>query len=310
MPDPSVKTETGAQLLWRASRAADYLRCWSKAFRIKHWIKNFFVLVPFLIGDRFGFNDFLWRSVQGAFLFCVMSSAVYLFNDIVDVHSDRKHRKKMHRPIASGRISPVLAGFVSAGMVSLSLLFAAYLNLFFFLMLCLYGINNLLYSFFLKRKTVLDVMSIAIGFVMRIYAGGFLIDVEVTNWLVICVFSLSLTIGFGKRRTEYEDMGEEARMTRKVNESYSIPKLNVLLGSSASITILAYMLYAVSPETKLLHGTDKIIFTTPLVVYCIYRFMLKVQEGERGEPVELILGDRGFVFAGLLWLISMIYLVH
>jgi 4-hydroxybenzoate polyprenyltransferase len=239
-----------------------------------------------------------------------MSSAVYLLNDIVDMRADQKHPVKQHRPIASGRISPVLAGGVCAGMVILSLLGAIFLGLPFAVLLCLYAANNLLYSFFLKNKTVLDVMSIAIGFVMRIYAGGFLVDVEVSKWLVICVFSLSLMIGFGKRRSELEDLGEAARWTRIVNESYSIPKLNVLLGSSASITIMAYMLYAVSPETVILHGTDRIIFTTPFVVYCIYRFMLKVQEEERGEPVELILKDRGFVFAGLLWLVSILYLVH
>ena len=286
------------------------MKVWFQALRIKHWVKNFFVLAPFLLGAHFGLNEYLLRSLQGAFLFCIMSSAVYLLNDIVDMRADQKHPVKQHRPIASGRISPVLAGGVCAGMVILSLLGAIFLGLPFAVLLCLYAANNLLYSFFLKNKTVLDVMSIAIGFVMRIYAGGFLVDVEVSKWLVICVFSLSLMIGFGKRRSELEDLGEAARWTRIVNESYSIPKLNVLLGSSASITIMAYMLYAVSPETVILHGTDRIIFTTPFVVYCIYRFMLKVQEEERGEPVELILKDRGFVFAGLFWLVSILYLVH
>jgi 4-hydroxybenzoate polyprenyltransferase len=288
----------------------DMLRVWFQALRIKHWVKNFFVLAPFLLGAHFGLNEYLPRALEGAFLFCLMSSAVYLFNDVVDARADQKHPIKRNRPIASGKISPVLASGVYAGLLALSLLGAFRLSFPFAMILCLYAANNVLYSFFLKKKTVLDVMSIAIGFVMRVFAGGFLVEVDVSNWLVICVFSLSLLIGFGKRRSEFEDLGEAARLTRRVNESYSIPKLNVLLGSSASIAILAYMLYAVSPETRLLHGTDKIIFTTPLVVYCIYRFTLKVQEGERGEPVELVLGDQGFVFAGLLWLISMIYLAH
>ncbi|MDF0665641.1 MAG: decaprenyl-phosphate phosphoribosyltransferase [Nitrospira sp.] len=292
------------------SSATEYLRCWLKALRVKQWVKNFFVLAPFLMGPQFGENEYLAKSILGALLFCLMSSAVYLLNDLVDVRADRQHPVKRHRPIAAGNISPVLAGVVASVMACVTLVGGAFLDLRFFAVLCLYVVNNLLYSFLLKEKTVIDVMSIAIGFVMRIYAGGFLIDVEVTNWLVVCVFALSLMIGFGKRRSELEDLGASAALTRAVNHSYSVQKLNMLVGSSASITILAYMLYSVSPETKALHGTDKIIFTVPLVVYCIYRFMLKVQEQHRGEPVEVIFHDRGFVLAGLMWLAAMLYLTH
>jgi len=167
-----------------------------------------------------------------------------------------------------------------------------------------------LYTYYLKTKTVLDVMSIAAGFVLRVYAGGYLIGIEISNWLVVCVFALSLFMGLGKRRAEFEDLRDGAPRTRKVLESYTIPKLNVLLGISASITIVTYMLYTVSPETAALHGTDKLIFTTPFVVYCVYRFLLKVQEEGRGEPVKLILKDRGFLLAGSLWLVSVLLLVH
>jgi 4-hydroxybenzoate polyprenyltransferase len=286
------------------------IKDWVKVLKIKHWSKNFFVLAPFLIGPRFGINEYFLKAIEGTFLFCVMSSAIYLFNDIMDIQADRKHPEKRNRPIAAGRISSFVAGTVSLVMALAALGFAILLNQQFSMILGLYVINNVLYSTYLKKKTILDVMSIALGFVMRIYAGGFLVDLAVTQWLIVCVFSLSLLLGFGKRRSEYEDLGEEARLAREVNESYTIHKLNVLLGCSASITIMAYMLYAVSPETKQLHGTDKIIFTTPFVVYCIYRFMLKVQEGERGEPAELLVKDRGFVLAGLLWLVSILFVVH
>lgn len=310
MSNELVGPQTRSVATERIFKAAGYFRCWLKALRVKQWVKNFFVLAPFLMGAHFGVNEYFSRSLQGAFLFCLMSSAVYLLNDLVDVRADQQHPMKRHRPIAAGNITPVLAGLVSFVMAGGTLVFAAYLDLHFFFVLCLYAVNNLLYSFVLKEKTVVDVMSIAIGFVMRIYAGGFLIDVEVTNWLVICVFSLSLMLGFGKRRSELEDLGASAKLTRKVNDSYSIQKVNMLVGSSASVTILAYMLYSVSPETKALHGTDKIIFTTPFVVYCIYRFMLKVQERHRGEPVELIFTDRGFLLAGVMWLVAMLYLIH
>jgi len=292
------------------SSVTEYVRCWLKALRVKQWVKNFFVLAPFLMGPQFGANEYLTKSLLGALLFCLMSSAVYLLNDLVDVRADRQHPVKQHRPIAAGIIAPVLAGGVALIMAVGTLVGAAFLEPRFFVVLCLYVLNNFLYSFFLKEKTVIDVISIAIGFVMRIYAGGFLIDVEVTNWLVVCVFALSLMIGFGKRRSELEDLGATAGLVRAVNDSYSVQKINMLVGSSASITILAYMLYSVSPETKALHGTDKVIFTVPLVVYCIYRFMLKVQEPRRGEPVELLFKDRGFVLAGLMWLAGMLVLMH
>ncbi|HLG23079.1 MAG TPA: decaprenyl-phosphate phosphoribosyltransferase [Candidatus Manganitrophaceae bacterium] len=291
------------------SAPAFTLKSWVQALRVKHWIKNFFVLAPFLVGPPFGINEFLFRAIEGTILFCLMSSAVYLFNDIVDLSSDRAHPEKRLRPIASGRISPAAAGSVSLLLFSISLFLAVFLGAPFLLILAAYAINNMMYTFYLKKKTVLDVMSIASGFVMRVYAGGFLVGIEITHWLIVSVFSLSLLLGFGKRRSEYEDLQEGARKTRKVHESYSIPKLNLLLGISASITIVTYMLYALSPETKA-RGADNIIFTTPFVVYCIYRFLLKVQEERRGEPVELILNDRGFVFAGLLWLVSILYLMH
>jgi len=286
------------------------MKLWFEALRVKHWIKNFFVFAPFLVGPHFGVNEFLLKSLSGTLVFAMLSSAVYLFNDIIDLSLDKEHPEKRLRPIASGQISLSLARSVAFSLALLSLLLAFLLDLRFFVVLTAYAANNLLYSYYLKTKTVLDVMSIAAGFVLRVYAGGYLIGIEITNWLVVCVFALSLFMGLGKRRAEYEDLRDEASRTRKVLESYTIPKLDLLLAISASITIVTYMLYTVSPETAALHGTDKLIFTTPFVVYCVYRFLLKVQEEGRGEPVKLILKDRGFLLAGSLWLVSILLLVH
>lgn len=286
------------------------MKLWFEALRVNHWIKSFFVIAPFLVGPYFGVNEFLLKSLSGALVFAMLSSAVYLFNDIVDLPHDKGHPKKRLRPIASGQISLSLARTVAFAISLLALLLAFLLDLRFFVVLAAYGVNNLLYTYYLKSKTVLDVMSIAAGFVLRVYAGGYVIGIEITNWLVVCVFALSLFMALGKRRAEYGDLRDEAPRTRKVLEAYSIPKLNLLLGISASITIVTYMLYTVSPETAVLHGTDKLIFTTPFVVYCVYRFLLKVQEEGRGEPVKLILTDRGFLLAGSLWLVSVLLLVH
>lgn len=287
------------------------IKLWFQALKIKHWIKNFFVLAPFLISDKFGINEFLIRSLEGVFLFGIMSSAVYLFNDIIDVRSDREHPKKRFRPIASGQLSVQLAGSVSIFLVLLSLVLAFLLDFKFFFALIFYSINNLSYSLYLKEKTVLDVLSIAFGFVIRAYAGGFLVGIDITNWLVACVFTLSLFLGFGKRRTELGYLEQEAVKARKIHESYTIQKMNLLLGISASITIVTYMLYSLAPDTIALHGTDKIFFTTPFVIYCIYRYLMKVQEKIQGAgPVEIILKDRGFILAGFLWIVLVVFLTH
>jgi 4-hydroxybenzoate polyprenyltransferase len=286
------------------------IKKWFQALRIKHWIKNFFVIAPFLVGPRFGINEYLIYSVEGVLLFCLMSSAVYLFNDIVDIKHDREHPEKRLRPIASGHISVRAAGMVSTVLAISSIASAFYLDFSFALLLIAYAVNNILYSFYLKKKTVLDVMSIAFGFVIRVYAGGFVIGIEITKWLVACVFTLSIFLGFGKRRLEFEALKDSAAKARDVNESYTIQKLNILLGISASITIVTYMLYTMAPETRELQGTDKLIFTTPFVVYGIYRYLLKVQEGRHSGPVELMLKDKGFLLAGVLWIIAFMLLTR
>jgi len=286
-------------------------KLWLQALRLQHWLKNFFVFAPFLVGPKFGLNEYLLKSLSGVFLFGLMSSAVYVFNDIVDINSDREHPEKRFRPIASGKISVPTAICMSVVLSSIPLILAFFLNVNFFLALVAYAANNLLYSFYFKNKTVLDIMSIAFGFVIRTYAGGFVIGIDITNWMIVCIFCLSLFLGFGKRRSEIEALGHEARNVRKVHESYTIQKLNLLLGVSASITIVVYMLYSMAPETRAIHGTDNLVFTTPFVIYCIYRYLLKVQEKKRGEgPVEIILRDKGFLLAGCLWIISFVFLVH
>lgn len=287
------------------------IKLWLKAFRIKHWTKNFFVFAPFLVGPKFGLNEFLFKSLLGVFLFGLMSSAVYLFNDVVDIKSDREHPEKKFRPIASGQIAASTAIWISICLFVMSLIPASFLSITFLIALIVYAINNLLYSFYFKKKTVLDVMSIAFGFVIRTYAGGFIIGIYITNWMAACVFCLALFLGFGKRRSEIEHLMHDSSKVRKVHESYTLPKLNLLLAVSASITIVTYMLYAMAPETFALHGTDRIVFTTPFVIYCVYRYSLKVQEtGSGGDPLEIILRDRGFLLAGFLWALSYIALIR
>ena len=310
-----LKSGTAALFYQRHQNLADRFiimtALWIKALRLKHWVKNFFVLAPFLIGPRFGLNIELIRACIGAMLFGLIASAIYIMNDIVDIESDRQHPKKRLRPIAAGQIGIPTAKWVSTGLLFIGLSSSVALSINFAICLALYLANNILYSYYFKKKTVLDVMSIAFGFVLRAYAGGVLVGLEITNWMIVCVFCLSLLLGFGKRRAEMEKLSDQAAQVRKVHESYTPAKLDILLAISASVTIVAYILYCIDPITTQLHHTNKLIFTTPFVLYCIYRYTLKVQERKEGDgPVELILNDRGFILAGSMWLLSFILLIH
>ena len=286
------------------------LRTWMSAIRLKHWTKNFFVLAPFLAGPRFGVNEYLVRALAGVLLFGLLASAVYLMNDVKDVESDRLHPKKRHRPIASGRITVASACVVAIALAVAALSAGALLDLRFFAALVAYALNNVAYAVLLKSKTVVDVMSIALGFVIRIFAGGYIVDVAVTEWLVACVFALSVLLGFGKRRGEYEELRGGARSVRIVHESYTVPKLDLLLAISAAVTIVTYMLYTMAPETSTLHGTEDLLYTTPFVAYCIYRYTLKVQEPGGGDPVEVVFRDRGFTLAGVAWILLFLWLIR
>lgn len=286
------------------------LKTWIRALRVKHWTKSFFVVAPFLASEKFGFNDDLFRALAGAGIFALAASAVYLLNDLRDRESDRIHPKKRHRPIASGRVSASAAVTVAVLLSATALGLGALLDTRFLVVLIAYAVNNVLYAVLLKEKTVVDVMSIALGFVLRIFAGGFAVDIEITQWLVACVFSLSLLLGFGKRRGEYEDLRERAAEVRLVHMSYTIPKLDLLLGISAAVTIVTYMLYTMAPDTTALHGTNDLLYTTPFVAYCIYRYTLKVQEGGGGDPVEVVFRDFGFLAGGTAWLVLFLYIIR
>jgi 4-hydroxybenzoate polyprenyltransferase len=165
----------------------------------------------------------------------------------------------------------------------------------------LYVANNLLYTLYIKNKVIADVISIAIGFVLRILAGGAVIHVEVSHWLLICTFNVSLLLGFGKRRAELF----HAKLVRSVNEIYTENKLDYMISVSAAVTLLSYMLYAVSPENITRFGGHYLVYTVPFVVYGIFRYVAKIQEGKCRDPIHLIYSDKVFVLNMLLWMMAI-----
>ncbi|MDR1924505.1 MAG: UbiA prenyltransferase family protein [Planctomycetaceae bacterium] len=274
--------------------------------RPKHWIKNSFVLAPLLIYPAaWSFTNFL-HIILAFFCFCLWASSVYALNDVVDRHKDALHPRKSKRPIASGVISPLLGivYFVVLALIAAAaaIQFVSYsvlvLGLF-------YLVNNLAYCFYFRNKVILDVMSIATGFVLRIFAGCLAVAVLPSNWMVVCGFSLAMLLGFGKRRLELTRNYEKQDIARKSLESYPIEFLNILLGVSSMMCLIAYMLYTISPETIAVHGTTNLLYTTPFVVYGVFRYSIRCIQGYGDGPVDVLTQDKAFIFNACAWVVSV-----
>ena len=256
--------------------------------RPKHWIKNFFVFAPLLFSGHFRKIEDVYAVVLCFAVFCLVASGIYTINDIVDREHDALSATNRHRPVASGKISVGLAG--ACGMVLLlgALSFAWIVKLELFLFAFLYLANNLLYSLYIKEKVIADVISIAAGFVVRVLAGAAAIGVEASQWLLVCTFSVSLLLGFGKRRAELF----HGRDVKVVSGIYTPEKLDHMISVSAAITLVSYLLYVVSPESVVRFRGQEMVYTVPFAVYGIFRFVAKIQEGKCKDPVHLIYSDK------------------
>ena len=225
-------------------------------------------------------------------LFCLASSSAYLLNDIIDRKSDAQHPQKLYRPIASGKLSPYLA-FASSLAFSGGSLWAAYLlDAQFALVLSAYILLTLAYSFFLKNVIILDVLIIASGFVFRAMAGAYAIQEEVSSWLIICTIFLALFIALGKRRAEIVALGDHAGDVRKTLTQYDVRYLDQLIIISTAACLMAYALYTLDPGTVAKFGSRSLVFTLPIVVYGIFRYLYLIYHKDLGEsPENAILGD-------------------
>ena len=269
--------------------------------RPQHWVKNVFVLVPLLFGGPPTRHSVLIATWAFG-CFCLLASGIYCLNDVMDIQSDRRHPRKRHRPVASGQLPVPMVLFVSSVLIGTALLTGSLLAHPFEMACLLYVANNLIYSAFLKHKVIVDVLLIAIGFVIRILAGCAALGLRPSSWIITCGFSLAMLLGFGKRRLEIETVGSGTDYRRSL-ESYSAAKLNLMLAITSSVCLMSYMLYTVSPQTIQLHRTENLIYTVPLVAYGIFRYLFKVQEGQYDGPVELLLQDKVFALDGLLWVL-------
>jgi 4-hydroxybenzoate polyprenyltransferase len=287
------------------------LKALIKTMRLRQWTKNGFIFFG-LIFDRqlFLVEPFL-RTVAGFFLFCLISSAVYLLNDIADVEADRNHPEKKFRPIASGKLPVRLASAAALLLIFISIPLGYLLSPLFALILATYLIVNLLYSRWLKHVSILDVLIISSGFVLRVAAGVVLIyPVErFSPWLYMITVLFSLYIGLGKRRSEMNLLAQGASAHRKVFEGYTIPLLDQYITIVSGMTIVAYSLYTFSAPN--LPENHSMMLTIPFVVYGIFRYLQLIQFGHAaGSPDEVALKDRPLQIAVLLWGLTVIAIFY
>jgi len=284
-----------------------------QAMRPQQWTKNLFVFAAIVFARRLLDRDALTASLMAFAFFCLLSSTVYLINDIVDAEQDRQHPTKRNRPIASGRL-PASVALVAAVLTAGAGLGSSFLlGLPFVAIAALYLGLNLLYSFVVKHIVILDVLSIAIFFVLRAAAGAAAIDVTISHWLLICTILLALFIALSKRRHELVLLENEAANHRASLGEYSPYLLDQMIAVVTASTLMAYTLYTVDDRTVGPEGigTDHLVYTVPFVIFGIFRYLYLVhQKGEGGNPDRIILSDRPFFINLLLWMGTVALVVY
>ncbi|MCJ7579669.1 MAG: decaprenyl-phosphate phosphoribosyltransferase [Candidatus Aminicenantes bacterium] len=282
-----------------------------KSLRPYQWTKNLFVFAPLIFSQNVFHVPYLFKTILAFAIFCILSGAVYIWNDLRDIEEDKLHPLKSQRPLASGRLgkTPAAAAFVVFSLVALGC--ASLLNEAFFILALAYFLLQILYSVWLKHVVILDVLLIAAGFLLRVSAGGVVILVDISDWLLICTFLLALFIALSKRRHELVLLEKNAGNHRPILQEYSPYLLDQMISVVTASTVVAYCLYTISEETVAKFGSSRLIYTVPFVLYGIFRYLYLIhKKGEGGSPESLILKDKPFLAGILLWIISAIIILY
>jgi 4-hydroxybenzoate polyprenyltransferase len=282
-----------------------------RSLRPTQWAKNLFVLAPLVFGRQLSDPQTVKRALLALLAFCCASSAVYLINDIRDREADRNHPLKRLRPLAAGTLSVSTAVIATAVLAAAAIALALYLGPSFATVLGSYLLLNVLYSLWFKHMVILDVMSISLGFVLRVLAGAEATGVVVSRWLFLCTIFLALFLAFSKRRHEITLLAGAASGQRRVLDHYSPAFLDQMINVVTASSVVAYALYSVSPETVEKYHTQHLVYTIPLVLYGIFRYLYLMYQrpGER-NPTEAILRDPPFLINMALWGLAVVWIVY
>lgn len=278
--------------------------------RPEHWVKNLFIFLPAFFAARLAEPELMANALLGFTAFCLMASAVYVLNDLVDAPQDRNHPDKCKRPIASSAISRVEAIFILAVLLGASFLLPLFFRPEMLIFSLLYFLINVAYSLSLKHLAIIDVSLIGLGFLLRVLAGGAVTGVAVSHWLIVLTFVLALILGLAKRRGEYiVAMGENN--FRKALEGYNLPFLDMSMVVCSTVAIVAYLMYCFSPEVTQRIGSDKIFYTSFFVVAGVLRYLqLTLVFGKTESPTRALLRDGFLQIILLAWIGSFAWLLY
>jgi 4-hydroxybenzoate polyprenyltransferase len=282
-----------------------------RALRPHQWTKNLLVFAALLFSKHLFEPEPFLRAFLAFLAFCGLAGAVYLWNDVADLEQDRLHPKKKMRPLAKGEISIRQATLGAVALVVVALSLSFWLDTSLGLCASVYLAINLGYSFGLKHVVILDVLTLALGFVLRALAGGFAIQAPVTEWLLVLTLLLALFLGLAKRRHEITSLGEGAASHRAILAEYSPYLIDQMTSVVTASVVTAYAFYTLSPDTVLKFGTARLSWTLPLVLYGIFRYLYLVHQKDRGDsPTDMLLTDRPLLATVALWVALVIAIVY
>ena len=280
------------------------------SLRPRQWIKNLFVLAGLIFARKL-FTPLLWPALAALALFCALSGAIYLLNDVADYEKDRLHPTKRNRPVASGALPRSTALRIGAGLLIGSLSLSFLLSVSFGAVAFAYAALLVLYSVTLKHEVILDVLTVAAGFVLRAVAGTVVIGVEISGWLLICTILLALFLALGKRRHELLALEGAAVDHRPTLSEYSPALLDQMIAVVTASAVTAYALYTMSPETVGKFNTRWLPVTLPFVLYGVFRYLYLLYRRQLGgDPSELFLSDRPLLLNTLLWMAAILLLIY
>jgi 4-hydroxybenzoate polyprenyltransferase len=281
-----------------------------RLMRPYQWVKNAFVFTGLLFGHAWHDPKLVMQVVMAFVAFCLVSSAIYTINDIVDLEQDRHHPKKSMRPLASGTVSISSAFMLATVLAMLGLVLAYRASPTVLIILVVYALMNIAYSLRLKHVVILDVFIIATGFMLRILAGTLGVGIPPSQWLLLCGLMVTLFLGFTKRRAEIIALTDDKNAHRKVLEHYSPVLLDKMIGITAAGLIMSYSLYTMNPDTIRTHGTANLIYTVPFVMYGIFRYIYLLHHQSRGgDPSHDLVRDHHLLIVVGAWLVATILLI-
>jgi 4-hydroxybenzoate polyprenyltransferase len=279
--------------------------------RPKQWIKNTLLFFPLVFSGGLFDGVKLFAVISGFVALCAASSGMYIINDIFDRQHDQEHPIKKKRPIARGDMGIALAIFIAVGLVSFSLIVGFWLQLQFGSIVLCYLIMNVLYSRWLKHLIILDVLVLALFFIIRVIGGALLANVEASFWLLICTFMLATFLGFSKRRHELTLLEKGAPGHRQVLKSYDAYFLDQMIAVVTTSTLMSYILYTVSEETFLKFGTRNLLYTVPFVLYGVFRYLYLIHKKESGgDPVSVMVSDKGMIVNLIAWITTVVIIIY